>query len=90
MFLYVLNKLFLKPDGGYKVILILFCKIGIENDSDGIDVNHNLKSLCIPSFNPSTINYSSGIQLIDKWQFCNKTQYPLEVDNSTNTLAFLP
>ena len=64
--------------------------MGIENDSVGIEVSHNLKSLCIPVFKPSTMSYSSGIQLIDKWQFWRSTQYPLEHDNYTNALAFFP
>lgn len=64
--------------------------MGIENDSVGIDVSHNLKSLCIPVFKPYTNNSSSGIQLIDKWQFWSKTQYPLEQDSSTSAFAFLP
>ncbi len=64
--------------------------MGIEKDAVGIEVNHSLKSLCIPSFSPSTISYSSGIQLIDKWQFCSNTQNPFEVDNSTKAFAFFP
>ena len=43
--IYVLNKLFLNPLGGSKVILTPFYSTIVGNDFDGIDVNHNLKSL---------------------------------------------
>ncbi len=52
---YDLNKLALKPWGGYIVILTLFCKTEIGNEPVGIDVNHNLKSLWVFSPNYYTI-----------------------------------
>lgn len=69
---------------------MLFCRIGIEKDSVGIEVSHSLKSLCMFMFSPSQRSYSSGIQLIDKWQFCRSTQNPLEHDSYTSAFAFLP
>jgi len=44
--------LFLRPCGGYRVIFMLFCKIGIEKLSVGIEVSHILKSLCMLVLRP--------------------------------------
>jgi hypothetical protein len=42
----------------------------------GAEVSHNLKSLCVFALNSSHNRSNSGIQLVAKWQFYNKTQPP--------------
>ena len=47
--------------------------------SEGIEVNHNLKSLCTAYLllsKPSRILSNSGINDGAKWQFYNKIHYP--------------
>jgi hypothetical protein len=43
--MYVLSKLFLRPFGGSKVILTPFYNTDLGKSFEGIEVNHNLKSL---------------------------------------------
>ena len=88
--LYVLRRLDLKPWGGYRVILTPFCRTGTGKTGEGMDVNHNLKSLCMLSCSYSTSFYSYGIQLTAKWQFCNNTHPPFWELSSTIAVAFLP
>ena len=90
MLLYVLSKFDLRPWGGYKVILIPFCNTDTGKPGEGIEVNHNLKSLCILSFRSSTNFYSSDIQLTAKWQFCSNTHPPFWELSFTILEAFLP
>lgn len=49
MLLYVRNKFERKPWGGYTVIFTPFCNTDIGNATDGIEVSHSLKSLCMLS-----------------------------------------
>ncbi len=87
---YDLNRLALIPFGGSNVILTPFYKTLIGNLSDGFEVNHNLKSGWIYSFNSSQRRESSDIQLTAKWQFYSKTHPPFDYSSFIIFSAFLP
>ena len=50
MFIYDLRRFDRNPWGGYIVIFTPFCNTDIGKAGVGIEVNHNLKSLCRLSF----------------------------------------
>lgn len=72
------------------VIFTPFCRTEIGKDTEGIEVSHRRKSLCMLSCNSSTSFSNSGIQLTAKWQFCSKTQPPFCELSMTKLYAFLP
>jgi len=73
---YVPSKFYLKPDGGSKVILTEFYRTETGKAGVGIEVSHNLKSLCLVSSIYSTIASRAGIQETAKWQFMRSTHPP--------------
>lgn len=89
-FLYVLNRLDLKPYGGSIVILTLFYRTDIGKAGLGIEVNHSLKSLWRLSLSSSTILSSSGIHEIAKWQFYSKLHPPFDIISRIIRSAFGP
>lgn len=69
-----------------------FWRIGTGKYSAGIEVKNNLK-FSLPwyySLNDKTIFYSEGIQLLAKWQFVNRTQFPYPFALVISFSAFLP
>ena len=92
MLTYVLNRLFLSPLGGSYVILMPLSNNEWGNIGEGIEVNHNLKSLfnsfIDESYSKITSNW--GINELATWQFYNRIHLPFNAPDLISLSAFSP